>query len=88
MGIRGASNLSIMSSITAGTGDVGSLAGGLDSCMASVMSARGSHMRMGGLSCSVLAEGDTASGALSLRSCVLGSSSCGVSSPKRSAQRL
>jgi hypothetical protein len=42
----------------------------------------------GGVSCFVLAGGDTASGASGLRGCVLGSSPCGVSLPKRSAQRL
>jgi hypothetical protein len=36
-------------------------------------------MQMGGLSCSVLAGGDTASGASGLRGCGLGSGSCGVS---------
>jgi hypothetical protein len=47
--IRGALNLSMTSLITAGGGGVGSLVGGINLCMASVTSARGSHMRMGGV---------------------------------------
>jgi hypothetical protein len=46
----------------AGAGDVGSLVGGQDLCMASVSSACGFHMQMGGLLCSGLARGDTVSG--------------------------
>ncbi len=44
-GIGGASSLSITSSITAGAGDVGILAGGHDLCMAGVLLARGFHMK-------------------------------------------
>ncbi len=88
MGIRGVSHLSITSSITAGAGDIGSLAGGQDLCMAGVSSTRGFHMWMGGSWCSGLAGGDTVSGASSLRGCGLGSGSWGVSLPKRRAWRL
>ncbi len=56
MGIGGASNSSIASSITAGAGDIGSLVGGRNLCMAGVSLALGSHMRMGASSCSVWPE--------------------------------
>ncbi len=85
MGIGGASNSSIRSSIMAVAGDVGSLAGGHDLCMAGVLSARGFHMWMGGLWCSGLARGDTVSGALGLQGCGFGSASCRVTLPKRRA---
>ncbi len=88
MGIGEVSNLSMTSLIMAAAGDVGSLAGGLYLCMASVTSARRSHMRMGGSLCSISAGSDTASVDSGLHSCVIGSGSCGVSLPKRSAQRL
>jgi hypothetical protein len=52
--IRGASNSSILSLIMAGAGDVGSLAGGHNLCMAGVLLARRFHMRMGG--CRALAH--------------------------------
>jgi hypothetical protein len=69
----------------AGAGNVGSLAGGHDLCMAGVLSARGFHMRMGGLAGFVSARGDTVSGALGLQGCGLGLGSCSVSLPKRRA---
>jgi hypothetical protein len=50
MGIGGSSNLSIKSSIIAGSGEVGSLAGGQDLCMVGVLLAHRFHMQMGGLS--------------------------------------
>jgi hypothetical protein len=72
----------------AGAGDIGSLAGGHNVCMAGVLMACGLHMQMGGSSCTVSAGGDTASGASDLQGCGLGSGSCSVSLPKRRAQRL
>ncbi len=84
-GIGGALNLSMTSLITVGSSVVGSLVGGIDLCMASITSARRSYMRMGGSPFSILAVGDTVSGALGLRGCVIGSGSCSISLPKRSA---
>jgi hypothetical protein len=49
MGIGGLLNLSITSLIAAGAGDVGSLVGGQDLCMAGVLLACGFQMRMGGV---------------------------------------
>jgi hypothetical protein len=72
----------------ASAGDIGSLVGGHNLCMAGVLLACGFHMQMGGSSCTILAGGDTASGASGLQGCGLGSSSCDVSLPKRRAQRL
>jgi hypothetical protein len=88
MGIGGLSNLSITSLIMVGAGDVESLAGGHNLCMAGVLSTRGFNMRMGGLLCSGLAGGDTVSGALVLQGCGLGSGFCSVSLSKRRVQRL
>jgi hypothetical protein len=72
----------------AGAGGVGSLVGGQNLYMASVLLARGFHMRMGGSSCSSLAGGDTVSGASGMQGCRLGSGSCGVSLPKKRVRRL
>ncbi len=72
----------------AGAGDVGSLVGGHDLCIAGVLSAPGFHVQMGGLLCSGLVGDDTVIGASGLRGCGLGSGSCGVSLLKRRAQRL
>jgi hypothetical protein len=61
MGIGGLSNLLITSLITAGAGDVGSLVGGQDLCMAGVSLVRRSHVRMGGRCASARLEVPTVS---------------------------
>ncbi len=77
-----------MSLIAVGASDVGSLARGHDLRTAGVLSAVRSHMRMGALSCSGSALGDTVSDSVGLQDCGSGSGSCKGTLPKRRAQRL